>query len=57
VATLNNVGPGFGNLIGPLENFSELPDGAKWLIMAGMLLGRLEFVTVFVLFSARFWKT
>ncbi|MCE2951162.1 MAG: TrkH family potassium uptake protein [Alphaproteobacteria bacterium] len=57
VATLNNVGPGFGHLVGPLENFSELPDGAKWLLMAGMLLGRLEFVTVFVLLSPRFWKT
>lgn len=56
ISALNNIGPGFGDIIGPLENFAPLPDGAKWLLMAGMLLGRLEFVTVFVLFSARFWK-
>jgi trk system potassium uptake protein TrkH len=53
---VGNVGPGLGPVIGPAGNFSSLPDGAKWVLAAGMLLGRLEFVTVFVLFTRAFWR-
>jgi len=53
---VGNVGPGLGPVIGPAGNFSSLPDGAKWVLSAGMLLGRLEFVTVFVLFTRAFWR-
>ena len=51
-----NVGPGLGPIIGPTGNFSTLPDTAKWLLTAGMLLGRLEILTVLVLFTKTFWK-
>jgi trk system potassium uptake protein TrkH len=51
-----NVGPGIGKVIGPAGNFSSLPDTAKWLLSFGMLLGRLEIVTVLILFSPHFWK-
>ena len=51
-----NVGPGLGETIGPAGNFSTLPDAAKWLMSAGMLLGRLEFFTILVLFSPAFWR-
>ncbi len=51
-----NVGPGLGKIIGPAGNFSSLPDGAKWILSAGMLLGRLEVITVLVLFTPIFWK-
>lgn len=53
---LGNVGPGFGTTIGPAGNFSSLPDGAKWLLSAAMLLGRLELLTVLVLFTPTFWR-
>jgi trk system potassium uptake protein TrkH len=53
---LANVGPGLGEVIGPAGNFSSLPDPAKWLLAAGMLLGRLEIFTVFVLFAPQFWR-
>ena len=53
---LGNVGPGFGTAIGPAGNFSTLPDGAKWLLSSAMLLGRLELLTVLVLFSPTFWR-
>src|SRR3546814_4445834 len=43
---LANVGPGLGPVIGPAGNFSTLPDAAKWLLSAGILLGRLEFLTL-----------
>jgi trk system potassium uptake protein TrkH len=51
-----NVGPGVGPLIGPAGNFSTLPDGAKWILSFAMLLGRLELLTVLVLFSPQYWR-
>ncbi len=51
-----NVGPGLGDVIGPAGNFSSLPDAAKWLLCIGMLMGRLEILTVLVLLTPMFWK-
>jgi trk system potassium uptake protein TrkH len=51
-----NVGPGLGQTIGPSGNFASLPDAAKWVMSAGMLLGRLELFTVLVLFTPGFWR-
>ncbi|AGH97735.1 TrkH family potassium uptake protein [Micavibrio aeruginosavorus] len=53
---LTNVGPGLGPIIGPAGNFSTLPDAAKWLISAGMMLGRLELFTLLVLVMPSFWR-
>ncbi|UVE18999.1 TrkH family potassium uptake protein [Pseudomonas sp. LS44] len=50
------VGPGLGEIIGPAGNFATVPDAAKWLLTLGMLLGRLEIVTVLVLFMPAFWR-
>jgi trk system potassium uptake protein TrkH len=55
-ATVSGVGPGLGEIIGPAGNFSSLPDGAKWLLTLGMLLGRLEILTVLVLVTPYFWR-
>ena len=54
---LANVGPGLGAEIGPSGNFGELNDIAKWLLAMGMLVGRLELMAVFVLFTANFWRS
>ncbi|WP_280552966.1 TrkH family potassium uptake protein [Halomonas sp. 25-S5] len=51
-----NVGPGLGDTIGPAGNFSSLPDAAKWLLSLAMLMGRLEILTVLVLFTPMFWR-
>ncbi|MDX1367360.1 TrkH family potassium uptake protein [Pseudomonas sp.] len=51
-----NVGPGLGPIIGPAGNFASLPDAAKWLLSLGMLLGRLEILTVLVLVTRAFWR-
>ena len=50
-----NIGPGLGDIIGPAGNFAPLSDVAKWLLSAAMLIGRLELVVVYVLFTRRFW--
>ncbi|GGX94350.1 Trk system potassium uptake protein [Litchfieldella qijiaojingensis] len=51
-----NVGPGLGDIIGPAGNFAPLPDAAKWLLCFGMLVGRLEILTVLVLLTPMFWR-
>lgn len=53
---LANVGPGLGAIIGPAGNFSSLADTAKWLLCFGMILGRLELMTILVLFVPSFWR-
>ncbi len=52
---LGNVGPGLG-AVGPMDNFSGLPAAGKWVLIACMLLGRLEIYTVLVFLMPRFWK-
>ena len=52
-----NVGPALGETIGPSGNFGPLPDAAKWVLAAGMLLGRLELFTILVLFTPSFWRS
>ena len=54
---ISNVGPGLGTTIGPAGNFATLPDSAKWLLSAGMLLGRLELFTVLVMLAPSFWRS
>ncbi|MBU1435910.1 MAG: TrkH family potassium uptake protein [Gammaproteobacteria bacterium] len=51
-----NVGPGLGSVIGPAGNFSTLPDGAKWWLSLGMLMGRLEILTLLILFTPSYWR-
>jgi trk system potassium uptake protein TrkH len=53
---LANVGPGLGDIIGPTGNFQALSDTAKWLLSAGMLLGRLELLALLVLLLPSFWR-
>lgn len=55
-ATLGAVGPGLGDTIGPVGNYSPLADGAKWTLSLGMLLGRLELFTVYMLLTRGFWR-
>ena len=57
LTALANVGPGLGPIIGPAGSFASLPDGAKWLLSAAMLLGRLELLTVLILFTPAFWRS
>ncbi|SFR10546.1 TrkH family potassium uptake protein [Poseidonocella sedimentorum] len=55
-AALANIGPGLGEIIGPAGNYAALNDAAKWLLALAMLIGRLELMAVFVLFTAQFWR-
>ena len=54
-ATLGNVGPGLG-LVGPVDNFANIPYLGKWLLSWCMLLGRLEIYTLIIFFAPAFWR-
>jgi trk system potassium uptake protein TrkH len=55
VACVNNTGPGL-NQVGPATNYGVLNDFETWVCTVAMLLGRLEMMSVFVLFTPAFWR-
>ncbi len=56
VATcMAGIGPGLGT-VGPMSNFSHIPEISKLVLSLLMILGRLEIITVFALFTRTFWK-
>ena len=55
IASVNNVGPGLGQ-VGPASNYSGLSNFQTWLCTIGMLVGRLEIVTLLIIFTPKFWQ-
>ena len=55
IATLMNIGPGFGT-VGPSENYAHISDVGKWFLSWNMLVGRLEMFSALVIFYPSFWK-
>ena len=56
LSCVSNVGPSLTTGIGPSMSWSELSDPLKWLLSFLMLVGRLEIMTVLVIFTQAFWK-
>ena len=54
-SAISNVGPGIGDIIGPLGNYSTLDNGAKWILAITMVIGRLEIFTLLVIMTPMFW--
>lgn len=52
-ATLNNLGPGLGEVA---ENYKNIGDFSKWLLCLSMLMGRLEIFTLLVILTPAFWR-
>jgi trk system potassium uptake protein TrkH len=55
LACVNNIGPGLGE-VGPAVNFKGLDDFQTWVCTFGMMLGRLELLSLLVLFTPQFWR-
>ncbi|MCL7465137.1 TrkH family potassium uptake protein [Phaeovulum sp. NW3] len=51
-----NVGPAWGPEVSGNGAVNAFPTSAKWLMILGMFLGRLELLSVFVLLLPRFWR-
>lgn len=56
LSLISNVGTGLDTNIGPQMSWADLSVGIKWVCSALMLVGRLEIMTVLVLFTHSFWK-
>lgn len=54
-ASLGNVGPALGSL-GPMSNYAHLSQASKLILSLLMIIGRVEIITFFVLFTRSFWK-
>ena len=52
-ATINNLGPGQGDV---LLNYANISDLNKWILSFSMIVGRLEIFTLLVIFIPDFWK-
>ena len=52
IATIGNVGPGFGE-VSSLSNFSSIPDAGKFVLSINMILGRLEIFNIIALLMVR----
>jgi trk system potassium uptake protein TrkH len=55
IATLGNVGPGYG-VVGPMNSFLPFSDGAKLYMTFLMWIGRLEVLSVLVIFTPSYWQ-
>ena len=55
IACIGGVGPGL-SAVGPMLNYSTIPDGGHIVLIVMMLVGRLEFYTVLVIFMPAFWR-
>lgn len=56
LSCVSNVGPTLSNDIGANITWSGMPDYIKWILSLLMLMGRLEIMTVLVLFTPSFWR-
>ncbi len=55
-SAISNVGPGLGEIVGPNGNYNTLTNYSKIVLILTMFLGRLEMLTIFILFLPSFWK-
>jgi trk system potassium uptake protein TrkH len=55
IACINNAGPGL-NEVGPAGNYAGLSDFQKWVCTLAMLAGRIEILTLLVLFTPVYWR-
>lgn len=53
---ITNVGPGVAESIGPSGSFMMFSPFVKYVLAVAMLLGRLEILTVLVVFTRSFWR-
>lgn len=57
VACMTNVGVGSVEILGPSGNYAFFAAPVKYILCFAMLLGRLEVITVMVIFTKSFWRS
>lgn len=56
LSAFSNIGPSFGEVIGPLDSWGGVPDAALWICSFLMLAGRLEVFSLLLPFFPGFWR-
>ena len=56
IATIGNIGPGFGSVIGPMGSFASLHPASKVIGIINMLVGRLELIPFLAMLHPDFWR-
>lgn len=56
IATLGNIGPAFGNVVGPMGSYCDLHTASKVISIFNMFIGRLELVPFLALLHPDFWN-
>ena len=56
IATLGNIGPAFGTIIGPMGSYSDLHTSSKLISIFNMFIGRLELIPFLALLHPDFWN-
>ncbi len=56
IACITSAGPGVVSKIGPSGNYAFMSDTVKYILVFAMLLGRLEIMTILVIFTKNFWR-
>ena len=54
--SIGNIGYGFGDLVAPTGTFVDFPEGAKWVLILTMILGRLSLLALLVVVMPQFWR-
>lgn len=56
ISSIANVGPGIGDVIGPMGNYSSLSNWVKMILSFAMILGKLDVLTILVILTPQFWR-
>ena len=56
ISAVGNIGPGLGQIIGPLGNHNHLHSFSKIILILDMYIGRLELIPFLVLFQKDLWS-
>ena len=56
ISAVGNIGPGFGDTIGPMGSFATLQPISKIVMSVSMLVGRLEIIPFIVFMQTDFWS-
>lgn len=52
---LANIGPGLGTF-GPFTTYADMAAGGKWILGGLMVLGRIEILSILILFTGSFYR-
>ncbi len=56
IATISNLGPGMGNVVGPMGSYSDLHTLSKIITIFNMFVGRLELIPFLAILHPDFWN-